>query len=432
MVETVHANAFWMSVAFVLGYLMITFEHYTKINKAAIALLMAIICWILQFAASTTSQQTNMEALLHHFANVSQIVFFLIGALTIVETVNVYNGFELISNAIKVKSIHVLLWTVGFLAFFLSAILDNLTTTVVMITLLTKLMKNSEERLLIGGGIVIAANAGGAWTPIGDVTTTMLWIGGEVSALNIMKELLIPALVCLIVSFACLSLILKKKPTEPPPQEDTNQESAKAPPSKLLANLMLLAGIFCLVFVPVFSLLTQLPPYMGMLFGLSMLWLLTDVIHFKSKNEQDLRVPYVFSRIDLASPLFFLGILLAIDALDTALILRDVAAFVETAIGNLNVIAGTIGIVSAVIDNVPLVAATMGMYDLAHYPKDSPFWNLIAYCAGTGGSILLIGSAAGIVFMGMEKVDFFWYMKRISLPALVGYFAGIGAYLLFS
>jgi NhaD family Na+/H+ antiporter len=423
MVDSIHSNGLWISLIFIIGYLFITFEHYTKINKTTIALLMAVICWVLQFSQSTTTKEENLGFLGHHLTNISQVVFFLIGALTIVEIINVHKGFQLVSNMIQVNSKQKLLWIIGVIAFFLSAVLDNLTTTIVMVTLLDKLVKDNEDKLLMGGGVVIAANAGGAWTPIGDVTTTMLWIGGELSTFNIIKALFVPSFICFIVSFIFLAFIIKRKGQD---NFITHQKEPIEPLSKFIFYL----GIGCLIFVPFFKIITGLPPFMGMLLGLSVMWLITDIIHFKYEKEEDLRVPNVLSKIDFSSALFFLGILLAVNALESANILSWIASGLDKSIGNVNIIATLIGIVSAIIDNVPLVAATMGMYDLTQYPPDHTLWNLIAYCAGTGGSILLIGSAAGVVFMGMQKVDFFWYLRKISGPALVGYFAGIFVYLL--
>ncbi len=422
MQAMIYSNAFWMVLVFILGYILITFEHYTKINKTTIALLMAVICWILQFAHPGISKEENMGFLSHHLANISQVVFFLMGALTIVEIINVHGGFQLVANLVQVDSKVKLLWIIGIISFFLSAILDNLTTTVVMLTLLNKLVQDDESKLLIGGGVVIAANAGGAWTPIGDVTTTMLWIGNELSTLSIIKNLFVPSLVCFGAGFACLSYGLKKSAGV----IKENAPEAVDPVGKKVFFL----GIGCLIFVPILKILTGLPPFMGMLFGLGVMWLVTDIMHIKYSPNEDLRVPTVMSKIDYSSALFFLGILLCIDSLESANILTQVAESLNSTVGNIHIIATLIGLASAVVDNVPLVAATMGMYDLTQYPQDHTLWNMIAYCAGTGGSILLIGSAAGVVFMGMEKVDFFWYLRRISLPAFLGYFAGIFAYLL--
>lgn len=416
----------WLMLAvFFIGYLLITLEHYTHINKATVALLMAVTCWVLQFLSPAQTKELNLTFLGHHIANISQVIFFLLGALTIVETINVHQGFNVIADLIQSRSKRRILWIFGAVSFVFSAVLDNLTTTVVMITLLNKIVKKSEDKWLIGGGVVIAANAGGAWTPIGDVTTTMLWIGGQVSTLNIMKQLFFPSLICVIVSFVFLTPALKGSFPEMS-QDRQNEENNP------LGKFVFYLGVALLVFVPVFKILTGLPPFMGMLLGLGVMWLITDILHYEFPEKNQLRVPYVLTKIDLAGTLFFLGILLCIDALDTAGLLGRLAVFLDQSIANVSVIASTIGLASAVIDNVPLVAASMGMYSLEQYPADNSLWVLIAFCAGTGGSILLIGSAAGVVFMGMEQVDFFWYIKRISLSALIGYFAGIGVYLLLS
>jgi len=412
-----------MIIIFVLGYIMIALEHITKINKATCALLMAILCWTLQFANEGFSAQDNMTFLGVHINNVSQVVFFLIGAVTIVEIIDSHKGFQVISESIRVNSKRKLLWLTGGLAFGLSAVLDNLTTTILMISLLRKLIDDGDDKLLIGGGIVIAANAGGAWTPIGDITTTMLWIGGQITSFGIMKALFIPSVVCVVAALSCLTFMLKG---DFPMRIMHFEEKEKNTHKGLIFSL----GIASLIFVPIFKALTGLPPFMGILFGLSVLWLVTDILYYKTPEKENLRVPSILSKVDLSAALFFLGILLCIDALETAGILERLARWLDHSIANVNIIAALIGLISAVIDNVPLVAACMGMYDLSQYPPDSQFWTLVAYAAGTGGSILVIGSAAGIAFMGLEKVDFVWYVKRISLAALVGYFAGMGAYLL--
>ena len=421
--EPLNIYAILMTIVFVIGYFFITIEHITHVNKTTVALLMAILCWILQFADHSWSKVQNTGFLGEHLTNISQVVFFLLGALTVVEIINIHKGFRIITDHITARSKRKLLWVLGVFAFFLSAILDNLTTTIVMVSLVRKLIDDPKDRLLIGGGIVIAANAGGAWTPIGDVTTTMLWIGGQVSTLNIIYSLFLPSLACFIVSFLCLSLLLK----------GTFEESklhAQELHVEPMGRFIFFLGTGLLVFVPIFKLLTGLPPFMGILFALGVLWLVTDIVHRKYEEREYLRVPYVLSRIDLSGTLFFLGILLCVDALDSAKILEHLAVWLDKNVGNNYLIAVYIGIASAIVDNVPLVAATMGMYSVTQFPTDSTFWQLIAYCAGTGGSILIIGSAAGVVFMGLEKADFFWYLKRISLPALVGYFAGIGVFLL--
>lgn len=414
---------FWIIATFIVGYFLITIEHTIKINKATIALMMGIICWVIQFANSTSPCSLNLMCLGEHVANISQVVFFLLGALTIVEIISAHKGFNIITRCINISSKRKMLWMISILAFFMSAVLDNLTTTIVMVSLVTKLVDEFEDRILIGGGIVIAANAGGAWTPIGDVTTTMLWIGGQLSTFNVIRALFLPSLVCLVFSIGCLSFLLKGNFK---PRENVKSEAIEP-----MGEMLFFLGIAVLVFVPVFKILTGLPPFMGVLFGLSVLWLVTDIVHRKYDERNHLRVPEILAKIDLSGVLFFLGILLAIDALDAAKILEQLAHWFDKNIGNTNVIAMMIGLGSAIVDNVPLVAATMGMYSLEQFPQDHQFWELVAYCAGTGGSILIIGSAAGVVFMGMEKVTFFWYIRKISLPALIGYFAGIGAYLLF-
>lgn len=421
--ETNDWYAFGMIVTFVVGYLFITFESITHVNKTTIALLMAVICWILQFLDPTLPLQHKTDFLGEHLNNISQVIFFLLGALAIVEIINVHQGFNIISNAITYTSKRKLLWIFGIMSFFLSAVLDNLTTTVVMISLLRKIVDDGDDRLIIGGGIVIAANAGGAWTPIGDVTTTMLWIGGQVSTISIMKALLLPSLICIFISLAILSFMLKGS-------FDKKDLHFEGPQEEPMGRFIFFLGIFALIMVPVIRIVTGLPPFMGMLLGLSLMWLITDIVHHKYLDRSHLRVTQILPRIDMAGTLFFLGILLCIDALDTAGILKKLAAGLDANIPNPTLIATLIGVSSAVVDNVPLVAATMGMYDLTQYPVDHTFWQLVAYCAGTGGSILLIGSAAGVVFMGLEKVDFLWYLKRISFAAMIGYFAGIGIYLL--
>lgn len=412
-----------MSIVFIIGYVFITIEHITHVNKTTVALLMAVICWIIQFSDPHWTGKENIGFLGEHLTNISQVVFFLIGALTVVEIINMHKGFNIISDCITVNSKRTLLWILGGLAFFLSAILDNLTTTIVVISLLKKLVDDRDDRLLIGGALVVAANAGGAWTPIGDVTTTMLWIGGQISTMEIMRSLIIPSILCMVASFCIFSYMIKGKF---PPDNFHLQEHVEP-----LGKFIFFLGTGLLVFVPIFKMLTGLPPFMGILFALSILWLVTDIVHRKYPEREHLRVPYVLTKVDLSGTLFFLGILLCIDALDSAQILQQVAVWFDHHIAEPAWIAIIIGLASAIVDNVPLVAASMGMYSTKVFPPDSTFWKLIAYCAGTGGSILIIGSAAGVVFMGLEKVDFFWYLKKVSLAALVGYFAGIAWFMFF-
>ena len=437
-----------------LGYAGIIFEEFFAFNKAGVALLTAVGMWAVR-AAGAPSEAALNASLGECLADVSQIVFFLIGAMTVVETVDAHAGFKLVTDAIGTRDKKALLWLVGGLTFCMSAILDNLTSTIVMVSLLRKLVKDPEQRKTLGAVVVIAANAGGAWTPIGDVTTTMLWINGQISSLATMRDIFLPAAVSLVVPLALLSgdaaltgeqaaastreLVPLRAGAQRISLDDdgdnglagdvmTEGSGTSGESMAPRATLVFAAGVAALVFVPVFKTATGLPPYMGMLFGLGALWLLTDAIHYGEPDRAQLKVPEALSRIDTQGVLFFLGILLAISSLDSAGVLKQLASFLNAHIPSVELIAVAIGLVSAVIDNVPLVAATMGMYDLADWPRDSTLWQLIAYCAGTGGSILVIGSAAGVAFMGMEKADFVWYLRRVSPVALAGYFAGVGTY----
>ncbi|HEX8060563.1 MAG TPA: sodium:proton antiporter NhaD [Cyclobacteriaceae bacterium] len=409
-------------VIFVLGYLAIALEHPIKINKTATALLTGVVCWTL-FALG--SDLPVVEDLSHHLGGIAEILFFLLGAMTIVEMIDAYQGFSVITDKIRTENPKILLWIICWIAFFLSAILDNLTTSIVMVSVLRKLIPNKEMRLFFAGMIVIAANAGGAWTPIGDVTTTMLWIGGQITTVNIMKTLLIPSIACLLVPLIILSFTLKGSLTE----SEMTHEGSSDVKGKVL---MLVVGVAMLIFVPIFKTITHLPPYIGMMFGLGITWVVSEFINPHADEEQ--RKPYTaaaaLSRIDVSSMLFFLGILLAVGALESMHILRDVAVWLDETVKSQSIIITIIGLMSAIVDNVPLVAASMGMYDMSAYPVDHFIWEYLAYCAGTGGSILIIGSAAGVAVMGIEKIDFMWYLKKISLLALLGYLAGAGIYLI--
>lgn len=412
-----------MAILFVLGYAGIIFEESLAFNKSGVGLLMAVSLWVVR-SIGAPSTDVAVSELRHASAEVSEIVFFLLGAMTIVEIVDAHQGFKLVTDNITTRKPRTLLWVVGFITFFLSSVLDNLTSTIVMVSLLRKLVPPSEYRRLLGGVVVIAANAGGAWTPIGDVTTTMLWIHGQISTVQTMKDLVLPSAVSLAVPLALMSLTSEVN--------GKGQESADVLASEQMAprgRLVFSVGIGALIFVPVFKALTGLPPYMGMLLGLGVLWILTDAIHYGESERQRLKVPQALSRIDTQGVLFFLGILLSVSSLEASGLLRELANYLDAHIPSIELIAGSIGVVSAIIDNVPLVAATMGMYDLTSFPQDSEFWQLVAFCAGTGGSMLIIGSAAGVAFMGMEKVDFFWYLRKVSGFAFAGYAAGIAAYL---
>jgi len=415
-------------LVFVLGYICIALEDFLKINKAAIALITGVLCWTLYIISSDKKDVVSRE-LIEHMGNLSQILFFLLGAMTIVELIDAHDGFEIITRRITTKTKRKLLWVVSLLSFFLSAVLDNLTTTIVMISLVRKLMKNRDDRLIFSGAIIISANAGGAWSPIGDVTTTMLWIGGRVTAVNIMLKLILPSLACLLVPVFILRVMLKGE-VEPALQDIGKSEPETSNPTH--RNIVFWSGLGVLLMVPVFKTLTGLPPFMGILLGLGLLWLIVEILH-SEKDEADRNkysVAYALRKIDASSILFFLGILLAISVLESTHQLAYVASWMDKNLRNQNLIVITIGLLSAIVDNVPLVAATMGMYDLQQYPTDHYIWEFLAYCTGTGGSILIIGSAAGVAAMGIEKIDFMWYLKKISWLALIGYFAGAVVYIL--
>ncbi len=444
-------------IVFIIGYAAIALEHPLKVDKTASALALGAVLWVLlvwfgsDFSQVAASIQATGESLghvvnhklMHHVGEIAQILFFLLGAMAIVEIIDSHRGFDLISKLINTQNAIKLLWIISLVTFFLSAILDNLTTTIVMITILRKLISELKQRWLMVGMIIIAANAGGAWSPMGDVTTTMLWIGQQISALAIMKGLFIPSLVCLLVPLVMCSFMLRNNPpvingNVAAVASNTNNEGA----------LILGLGLGSLFFVPVFKTVTHLPPFLGVLFGLSLLWITTALMH--RNKEDDVRnhhsISGVISRIDTASVLFFLGILLAVSALATSGHLLDAANYLKASLGNVPAIAIAIGLLSAIVDNVPLVAGAMAMYPvvspeqlasagaeqawLANFVTDGVFWQFLAYTAGTGGSCLIIGSAAGVVAMGMEKIDFVWYLKRVSLLALAGYAAGCLTYVM--
>ena len=412
---------------FVMTYAAIAFEHPIKINKSATALIGAGLLWTI-YAISGPEAKVVETAMGESLMSTAQIVFFLIGAMTIVEVVAAHNGFEVITSRIRTTQLSSLMWLVGFVTFFLSAILDNLTTTIVMVSLMKKLLDKREDRLFFAGMIVIAANAGGAWTPIGDVTTTMLWIGGQVTTVKIMKGLFMPSMINLLVPLSVTAYMLRGRLVEAPPRE---VNAGQIETTAFERQLMFFMGLGILVAVPAFKTITHLPPFLGILFGLGLLWLVGDLM-LREKSDDDkehFTLVSALTRIDMSSILFFVGILLAVASLEHAHILTSVAQWLNAVVGRLDVIVILIGLVSAVVDNVPLVAASMGMYSLAEYPTDSFLWEFMAYCAGTGGSILIIGSAAGVAAMGLEKIDFLWYMKKISLLALLGYFGGAFFYI---
>lgn len=428
---------------FVLGYLAIAFEHKIRINKAASALFVGATCWALYivnvssllpagvipdwFAAEAAEEQVTNVPLhyaidgqhLHQTGEIASILFFLMGAMTIVELVDAHEGFALITSRIRTRRKGMLLWVIGLLTFFLSAVLDNLTTTIVMVSLLRKLIRNSDDRLRFVGLVVIAANAGGAWTAIGDVTTTMLWIKHKIGAVEVMRELLLASLACLLVPLIGLTFVMRGE-LEASTSSDAHVDKKIQPWHQWL---FLLLGLVGLISVPIFKSVTHLPPYMGMILSLSVLWFASELVShtMDDATRSSTGVLSALKRVDMSSILFFLGILLAVGALGSMGTLRSAAEWLDSVLPNRDVVAVVIGLVSSVVDNVPLVAAGIEMYDL---PINDPFWMLLAYCAGTGGSCLIIGSAAGVAAMGLEHIDFLWYMRRIGPWALLGYISG--------
>ena len=446
-------------VIFVVGYLAIALEHPIKINKTASALLTGVLCWTLFVMSEPSATVTSSESytsfldvlkielgekfnalssgelyrefitfsLSEHLSGIAQILFFLMGAMTIVELVDAHHGFRFITDRIHTKNPKTLLWIICWVSFFLSSVLDNLTTTIVMISLIRKLIPNREMRMFFVGMIVIAANAGGAWTPIGDVTTTMLWIGGQISTGNIMVTLFLPSVACMLIPLLVLNFTLKGTLGEADELESKDQKDEVTS-----GRLMLFLGIGALIFVPVFKTITHMPPFMGMLLGLGVLWVVSELINpdLDESIKKNYTAAGALSRIDVPSVLFFLGILMAVGALESMQVLHQLAAWLDHTMGDQRIIVTLIGLMSAVIDNVPLVAASMGMYSMDVFYQDHMVWEYLAYCAGTGGSILIIGSAAGVAAMGIEKIDFIWYLKKISLLAMLGYFAGAIIYLI--
>jgi Na+/H+ antiporter NhaD/arsenite permease-like protein len=414
----------WMIIVFVVGYLLIVLEHPFKIDKTAPALLMGIICWAIYILNAHDYHHVS-EEFMHHLSEISSIIFFLLGAMTIVEIIDIHDGFHVIVSRIGTNSKVKLLWTICILTFFLSAILDNLTTAIVMGSLLTKLIKDRQERLMFAGMVVIAANAGGAWSPIGDVTTTMLWIKGQITIIPTIKNVFIPSLVCMIVPLALVSTRLKGELERV--KLTTIYKTTVAERTSIL-----ILGICLLLFVPVFKIVTHLPPFSGMFLGVGVLWLVTDLMHVRKRPDEKtpLSVFTALSRVDTASVLFFFGILAAISALESVGTLGQLALYLDEKIGNIDLIVISIGVLSAIVDNVPLVAAAQGMYPLEFFEQDNHLWTFLAYCAGTGGSMLIIGSAAGVAIMGILKIDFIWYLRKIGWLAFLGYISGAVVYLL--
>ena len=411
---------------FVIAYAAIALEHPIRINKSASALVGAGLLWTVYAVLSGDHALVDRQ-LNELVAGTAQIVFFLVGAMTIVEVIDAHNGFEVITSLIRTKKQATLMWLVGFVTFFLSAILDNLTTTIVMISLMKKLLANQSDRLFFASMIVIAANAGGAWSAIGDVTTTMLWIGGQITPLAIIKGVFLASLINLVVPLFVVSYLLRGRDIVSP--REAQSELLRT--GVFERNLIFYLGLSILVAVPAFKTVTHLPPFMGILFGLGILWMVGELIHREKEEgeKKHLTLAHALTRIDMGSIVFFIGILLAVATLEHTRVLEMLAKWLDVNVGRQDVIVVLLGLLSAIVDNVPLVAASMGMYSLTQYPPDSFLWEFVAYCAGTGGSILIIGSASGVAAMGLEKIHFFWYVRRISGLALLGYFGGVIAYI---
>lgn len=456
-----------MLVVFVIGYVLIAFEHPLKIDKSASALIAGSLCWAifalglfeiditsdtftnflnyfqtkdLGYTSDYIAENINyvkrnfvLYELSHNIAEIGQILFFLLGAMTIVELVDAHQGFAVITDRIKTTNKVKLMWILSILSFFFSATLDNLTTAIVMSALLTKLIKDKKDLWLYAGMIIISANAGGAWSPIGDVTTIMLWIGGQVTAANIITSVIIPSIVCMLVPLIYLTFKLKGDITRPSNAEVV--EHVTNPTTSFERKFIFFLGGAGLLFVPIFKTITHLPPYIGILLSLGVMWLTTELLH-RSKNHEaksDLTVIGVLKKVDVPTIFFFLGILLAVAALQSMGHLNDMAVVLDNTFnGDIYVINIIIGLLSAIVDNVPLVAGAMGMYEIGTgvFAVDGTFWEFLAYCAGTGGSVLIIGSAAGVAVMGILKIDFIWYIKKISFLALIGYLAGAATYIL--
>jgi Na+/H+ antiporter NhaD/arsenite permease-like protein len=440
----------FMIVAFIIGYAVIALEHPLKINKTATALLLGVLLWVcavvggegilvntdslreyvMNNPGSNFSDWLIHSKLIHALGEISEILFFLLGAMTIVELIDAQGGFKIITDKITTKKKVKLLWILSILTFFMSAALDNLTTSIVMVALLRKIVGEKKDRWFFASMIILAANSGGAWSPIGDVTTIMLWIAGKVSTLNIIEMTFLASLASLIVPLGVLSFILKGEVAQPQMDEDNLDASFQT--QNWQRVLFLCVGVGVLLFVPVFKTITHLPPYIGMLGGLGIMWLLSEIVHRDATETERSRysITTIITRVDVPSIMFFLGILLAINALQAighlSLLANSLDGIALQEPSKYYVINLLIGLLSSIVDNVPLVAGAIGMYD---FPTDHYFWEMLAYCAGTGGSILIIGSAAGVAVMGMEKIDFIWYLKHISWIALLGYFAGAGVFI---
>jgi Na+/H+ antiporter NhaD/arsenite permease-like protein len=412
-------------ILFLIGYSAIAFEHFLKINKAGTALCMGALCWTVYILLAAEGVEPVLEHINEELSGIASVLFFLIGAMTIVEVIDAHDGFRFITDKIRTTNKRKLLWTISVITFFLSALLDNLTTTIVMVSLLGKLVGRRDDRLLFVSMVVIAANAGGAWTPMGDVTTTMLWIGKQVTTGAIISKLFLPSVVSLLAPLTAFSFFMKG--TVEPPARLAGERRILLPSS--VRTSIFFIGILILICVPVFKAITHLPPYVGMILGVGILWIYTGVLYRKhpgGRLKQRLSVTRALHQIEISTILFFLGILLCVGSLQHAGVLASMAGWLDRVVSNQSLIVTIIGAASAIVDNVPLVAAAQGMYT---FPTDHFFWEFLAYAAGTGGSMLIIGSAAGVAAMGLEKINFIWYLKHVSGWALLGYLAGAAAYL---
>lgn len=425
---------------FIIGYLLIASEHVLGVNKATFALIMCAVLWSVY--AMLGHDPNLSEDMIVALGDTCEIVVFLIGAMTIVELIDRYGGFHILVEKIHAKSKRRMLWVLAFVAFFLSSILDNMTTTIIMVMMLRRMLSNQKERWTFGCVIVLAANAGGAWSPIGDITTIMLWMKNYVTSVSLIANLIIPSLVSVIIPTAIATTMIANEPMEELNEQDSRSGYKMSEHHHGLSVLILICGVAGLIFVPIFKSITHLPPYMGILLSLGILWLLTELIvrYYQLDGKIEGRISQVIGSIDMSTILFFLGILMAVSALGQAGILSDLAHWLNDQFHEVYIISGIIGVLSSIVDNVPLVAACMDMYPVATdamiqasadptytalFIEDGLFWHLLTFCAGVGGSLLIIGSAAGVVAMGIEKIPFMWYMKRITWLAFIGYVAGI-------
>lgn len=425
-----------IALIFVMGYLAIALEHPLHVNKAASALVTGVLIWVMIMVGQeglfpqggVNGHEGIVHLLLEHLGEIASILFFLMGAMTIVELVDAHEGFRVITDRITGTKKVPLMWVLSIITFFLSAALDNMTTAIVMCALLRKLIRDKHDLWTFAGMVIIAANAGGAWSPIGDVTTIMLWIGGQVTSANIIAKLIVPSLVCLLLPLIYFSFTFRGTIQRPLVSDEADAQHKAVPLRQ--RQLVFVMGLVALLGVPFFKTYTHLPPYMGILLGLGVMWVITEMMH-KNSLESDkghLMVTSVLRRIDTSSVLFFLGILTAVAGLQVAGHLTDAAVFLDSNLGNIYAVNTVIGMLSSIVDNVPLVAAAMGMYPMTQFPADHAFWELLAFCAGTGGSILIIGSAAGVAAMGILGIDFLWYLKKMAFPAALGYFGGIATF----